>query len=320
MSMAPRLKLKMMGDWGVANFHVIVGWLAAHLRWRSGPGSEFIIYTGTGYRDNIDAVATGLVDLAVTTPFDITLEWAREGKHFFEGTAYPHLRSLGYLPQNDRLVFAVRKDTGITSFQDLKVRHYPLRIATAFRDNLNLMSYAINHVLLAHGISPEDITVWGGKWLEHDYPRRSIPWVTQGEANALFNEAIMVPQWHELVEKVPIRFIPMEENALKELNSKFGFRPAILSKNHFKLDQDIPCLDWSNWAVVVREDMPEDIAYRITAVMVEERGEMEARYRHLPIERSPMSYPIDPFTMWKGLGAPLHAGAERYYRENGYMD
>jgi TRAP-type uncharacterized transport system substrate-binding protein len=23
--------------------------------------------------------------------------------------------------------------------------------------------------------------------------------------------------------------------------------------------------------------------------------------------------------MWKGLGAPLHPGAERYYREHGYM-
>jgi TRAP-type uncharacterized transport system substrate-binding protein len=32
-----------------------------------------------------------------------------------------------------------------------------------------------------------------------------------------------------------------------------------------------------------------------------------------------MTYPVDPYAMWKGLGAPLHPGAERYYREHGYM-
>ena len=76
--MKPLLKLKLLGDWGNANFHAIVGWIAANLRWRSAPDSEFIIYTGTGYRDNVDAVAKGRVDLAVTTPRDVTLEWARD--------------------------------------------------------------------------------------------------------------------------------------------------------------------------------------------------------------------------------------------------
>lgn len=315
----PRLNLKLMGDWGNANFHAIVGWLAANLRWRSAPGSEFIIYTGTGYRDNVDAVARGLVDLAVTTPLDVTLEWARAGKHLFAGTPYPQLRTLGYFPQDDRLVFAVRKDTGLTSFADLKARRFPLRIATSERNDLNVMSFAVEQVFRAHGIAPAEIESWGGKWLEHDHPRFCIPWMTQGKADAVFNEAIMVPQWYELVSKVPIRFIPMEEDALAELHRKFGLRPAVLRKERFNLDRDVPCLDWSHWVIVVREEMPEDLAYLITAVMVEERAEIEARYRHLPPERSPMTYPIDPFQMWKGMGAPLHPGAERYYREQGYM-
>ena len=318
-SAAPRFDLKFMGDWGNANFHVIVGWIAANLRWRSAPGSKFVIYTGTGYRDNVDAVATGQVDLAVTTPWNLTLEWATAGKHFFEGTPYPHLRTLGYLPQDDRLVFAVRADTGITSFADLKARRFPLRIATTCRDRANLMSYAVERVFRAHAIDSGEIEVWGGKWLEHDHPRRCLPMVTRGEADAVINEAIMVPQWYELVEKVPMRFIPMEEEALRELHSNFGLRPAVLPKGRLKAERDIPCLDWSNWAIVVRDDMPHDIAYLITAVMVEERAELEGRYRHLPAERSPMTYPIDPYKMWTGLGAPLHPGAERYYREKGYM-
>ena len=308
-----------MGDWGNANFHIVAGWIAANLRWRSAPGSTFLIHTGTGYRTNVDAVATGLVDLAVTTPYCLALEWATAGRHFFAGTPYPHLRALGYIPQDDRLVFAVRADAGITSFAGLKQSCPPLRIATTCRNRDNLMSYAVEKVFLAHGIDPREIETWGGKWLEHDHPRRCVPLVTRGEADAVFQEAIMVPPWHELVETVPMRFLPMEEGALQQLQTEYGFLPAVLPGGRLRAGTDIPCLDWSHWAVFVRDDMPDDLAYLITAVMVEERAELEGRYRHLPLEHSPLTYPIDPFTMWQGLGAPLHPGAEGYYREQGYI-
>ncbi|MFF9808231.1 TAXI family TRAP transporter solute-binding subunit [Streptomyces coeruleorubidus] len=116
-----------------------------------------------------------------------------------------------------------------------------------------------------------------------------------------------------------MRFLPMEEEALADLNSRLGLRPGILERGRLNAPADVPCLDWSNWAIVVRDDMPDDLARMITSVMVEERAELEARYRHLPYERSPLSYPIDPYTMHKGLGAPLHPGAEQYYRDNGYL-
>jgi uncharacterized protein len=59
--------------------------------------------------------------------------------------------------------------------------------------------------------------------------------------------------------------------------------------------------------------MDDEVAYRITAVFVEHRGEMEARFRNIPVEHSPLTYPIDPSKMWNGLGVPLHPGAERYH-------
>ena len=320
MAQAPRTDLKVVADWGNANFHVIAGWLVANLRWRSAPGSEFWIKTGTGYRDNVDSVAKGVVDVGICTPYDVALEWARRGEHFYQGTAYPQLRTLGYFPQDDRLVLAVRADSGITSFADIKAKKYPLRIATTSHDPDNMMTWVVDLVFKMHGIEPDDIVKWGGAWLEHDHPRKCLPQVTRGEANAVFNEGIMVPQWYELVESVPMRFIAMEESVLARLKQEYALRPATLPKGRLKADRDIPCLDWSNWAIIARDDMSDDLAYRIVSVMVEERAELEARYRHLPVERSPMTYPVDPYKMCKGLGAPLHPGAERYYREHGYLN
>jgi TRAP transporter TAXI family solute receptor len=315
----PRVDLTMVGDWGNANFHVIVGWLAAHMRWRSAPRSTFTLRTGTGYRDNIELLGMGEADLAITTPRHMGVEWPRLGKHFYADRAYPYLRTLGYLPQDDRLVLAVRADTGITSFADIRERKFPLKVATPLRDANNLTSYAIDLAFKYHGIEPSDIIKWGGAFLEHDHPRICLLHAIKGEANAVFNEAIMVPQWHELVEKVPMRFIPMEQKVLDKLAADYGLKAGVFPKGRLKADRDIACIDWSDWALLVRDDMPEDLAYRITAIMVEERAEMESRYRHLPLDRSPMTYPIDPYSMWQGIGAPLHPGAERYYREHGYM-
>ncbi|UVH60523.1 hypothetical protein NWF24_14250 [Variovorax paradoxus] len=313
----PVVDFKIVADWGNANFHAIAGWLAAHLRWQSAPGSQFWIKTGTGYGDNIQALVTGEVDLSITTPYDVTPEWARAGTHFFADQApAPFIRSLGWLPQNDRLVFAIREDTGITSFKDLRDRKFPLKLASGFRTKDNLMMWVIDRVLEEHGV---EVEAWGGEWLEHDFPRICVPFVTNGQANAIINEAIVVPQWRELVEKVPMRFLPFESKALDALATKYGLRPGVLSKGYLRASEDVPCLDWSNWGILVREDMGEDLAYRLTSIMVEQRAELEARYRHQPSEIAAMTYPIDPHAMWKGTGAPLHPGAERYYREHGYM-
>ncbi len=313
----PRVNFKIVADWGNANFHAIAGWLAAHLRWQSAPESEFWVKTGTGYGDNIEALVSGEVDLSITTPYDVTPEWARAGTHFFAGKgAAPAIRSLGWLPQNDRLVFAIRADTGITSFKDLRDKKFPLKLASGFRTPDNLMMWAIDRVLEEHGVEVEG---WGGEWLEHDFPRICVPFVTNGQANAVINEAIVVPQWRELVEKVPMRFLPFEPKALDALSTKYGLRPGVLPKGTLRVSEDVPCLDWSNWAILVREEMDEALAYRLTSIMVEQRSELEARYRHNPPETAAMTYPINPHAMWKGTGAPLHPGAERYYREHGYM-
>ncbi|WP_017183315.1 TAXI family TRAP transporter solute-binding subunit [Sphingobium xenophagum] len=312
----PRIDFRVIADWGNANFHTIAGWLLANLRWQSAPRSQFWIKTGTGYADNIAALVSGEVDLAITTPYDFGTRWAMEGKHFYEGPPAPFLRTLGCLPQFDKLIFAIRADTGITSFAELRERKFPLKLATSTRTPENLMTWVVERVLALHGI---EIEPWGGEWLGHDHPRFCIPQAIDGTANAVMYEAIMVPQWRELVEKVPMNFLPFEDHVLKTLQSDYGIQPSVLPKGRLT-DEDIACVDFSNWAVLVRDDLDEDTAYRITRIMVEKRGEFEGRFQHLPSEKSPLTYPIDPYTMWKGIGVPLHPGAERYYREHGYMD
>jgi uncharacterized protein len=68
----------------------------------------------------------------------------------------------------------------------------------------------------------------------------------------------------------------------------------------------------------VRADLPEEVAYLLAWCLGEQRARLERYYRHLPSERSPVTYPLDPAKMAR-TPIPLHPGAERYYREYGYL-
>ena len=43
--------------------------------------------------------------------------------------------------------------------------------------------------------------------------------------------------------------------------------------------------------------MPDDVAHLIAWCLGETRGALERQYRHLPPNRSPVSYPLDPAKM-----------------------
>lgn len=315
----PRVDLTMVGDWGTANFHTILGWLSAHMRWRSAPLSNFTIRTGSAYRDGVEQVGRGQADLAITTPAHIGVQWAREGVHFYSGQAFPNLRTLGAFPQDDRLTLAVAADLGITSFSELREKRPALKIAIPPRAHDNLCTYVIDLIFRAHGIDPEDIVEWGGAYVEHENPRACIRTAIRGETQAVFNEAIMVSDWTTLVESRAMNFLPIEPAAMRILTETYGLKPAQLEAGRLGNAQAIDCLDWSNWVFLVRDDMPDDLAYRLTSIMVEERAEFEARFRHIPVHQSPLTYPIMPESMPQGIAMELHPGAERYYREHGYL-
>jgi hypothetical protein len=64
--------------------------------------------------------------------------------------------------------------------------------------------------------------------------------------------------------------------------------------------------------------LPDEIAYALAWSLIERFSTLEAQYRHMPPERSSVSYPIDPKAACR-TSIPLHPGAERYFREAGHL-
>jgi TRAP-type uncharacterized transport system substrate-binding protein len=65
------------------------------------------------------------------------------------------------------------------------------------------------------------------------------------------------------------------------------------------------------WQVIyARDDMPEDFAYLLAKALDDNRDLF--RKTHLP-------FSYDPREVARDNGFPYHPGAERYYREMGYL-
>ncbi len=73
--------------------------------------------------------------------------------------------------------------------------------------------------------------------------------------------------------------------------------------------------------VVGDASIPDDVAYNIPKAAAENVAAWSAQDQNLHPSASGElgNHPVEPENIWKDLGAPLHPGAERYYREKGLM-
>lgn len=315
---ARSLTLHFVGDWGQANFHRICSWLSQEFCKRAGARSRVAIWNVRyGGIEAIDEVQDGEADLCIVTPA-MLMPAALDGRLIFANRPAPNLRSLVAMPQDDRLILAVAPHLGIRSIAELREKRPPLRIATSSDDGTNFIGHVARLFLEAHGIDEATLQSWGGGLVTDTHPMDSIGRMARGEVDALLQEAAMSPGWVDIVENGKAIPLAAESDALARLVGH-GFGSNTIPAGYWKvLDHDLPALDFSDFLILVRDDMPEDVAHLLTWCLVELREGIERQYRHLPPTRSPLSYPLVPEAMAKPT-VPLHPGARRYFEEAGVL-
>jgi TRAP-type uncharacterized transport system substrate-binding protein len=301
------LTLHLRGDWGTANLHRVCGWITQELAARCGPHTRIAIWNGRGCVDAMRAVGRGDVQIALTTPAAFAAE-ALDGRNVYAGESFPGLRALGVVPQRDRLVMGVRRGLGITSFAQLRAERPALTLATSVNDGVNHVGLAAHALLGRAGV---DVLGWGGTFLSDERPPETFAHVAAGRADAVIHEAVMLPSWQEFGGG--LHFLEVEPDVLDDLRRAHGWPDAVVEAGHFPGCPRFRTLDFSDFLVLTRDDLPDDVAYAVAWVLGETRAVLERQYRHLPPDRSPVTYPLDPAAMGR-TPIPLHPGAAAYYQ------
>ena len=246
------------------------------------------------------------------------------GKGFYAGSQPAGwLRTIAWLPQEDRFLFAVAPWSGITSFEDIAQRKPPLKIAGG----------AAGIVLQQYGFSYEDVVQWGGSVtpMEHTV-RAAKARYEQGALDACFGDGSAYDGtcWSWMAER-GYRFLDLSEEAMLKLEQE-GLRRQITPAGFLPgISKTLLALDDSHIVLSCHERLDPETAYLLARVVDERRAEIEC-------ESIQVSYgdagalPLTQPAYWSSLtghierqwdqrilGAPLHPGAERYYREKGVL-
>jgi TRAP-type uncharacterized transport system substrate-binding protein len=228
------------------------------------------------------------------------------------------LRAIAVFPSWDVMGFAVHESTGITSLSQIKQERFPLRLSTGpvgRRDMIDSpVTFMVHAALKAAGFTVADLRGWGGKIQavsRPSHPDRRAG-IENGTINAVFDEGIK--SWGQTALDHGFRYLPIDGPVLKRLKA-MGYRPGVVPKSHFKgMARDVPTIDFSGWPMVVRADMPNDVAYALCeALELRRRAIPTDNFRPLKIADLCANDDEAPYDV------PLHPGARKFYRKRGYL-
>ena len=226
------------------------------------------------------------------------------------------LKAIGVFPSWDRLAFAVHKDTGINSLEEIKERKFPLRVSTRRLGKFRGTVLAVEEVLKAYGFCLADIEKWGGKIFRVSNPGSPdrAHQINNGIANAVFDEGIK--NWGTRALNSGMRFLPISDKVLSQME-KIGLARAPLTPANFpELGQEVPTLDFSGWVFFCHPNLPSQIAYAMAKAVDLECSRIPVDHfdkRGMTMEEFCHGGEGGPLTI------PLHPGAKKYYQEKGYL-
>jgi len=251
--------------------------------------------------DNLKLLQLGKVDLAFTLADTLAEAVAGTGP-FKETGAVGSVRTLAVLYTNYTHV-AVRKGSGITTIADLRGKTVSVGSPGSGTELI------ADRLLAAAGLDPrKDITRHALGAAE------STGAMKDGKLDAFFwSGGVPTPAVQDLASTPGFALMLVgQADGLRSLQSTYGrdlYRLSMIPAGLYRgVDEEVPVVGVTN-LLVGSSSLDDDIVGRILAVMFDRKSELvaahpEAIHLALPSSRNPAA-------------APLHSGAEKFYRSRG---
>ena len=217
---------------------------------------------------------------------------------------YKNLRLIAKIEDPFYFLVAVKKESGIKDFKQIKEQKLPVRIMGSDGNMMAILKY--------YGITPDDIKAWGGK-----------TGVSYGDAikgdfdilSGFLASPAMNPESHEwtiISQKYDLYFLQLPDDLLQTIKDQNVDAELVTAHNSLLkgVDRRIKTVGRSGEAFFISDDAPDQAAYDLAKAIDEHHGALKWFIR---------IYTYDPRTVWQNFDVPLHPGAEKYYREAGYL-
>lgn len=281
--------------------------IAELLRKTLPAGSNIDVKPRAGGVGNPRLVAKNETPLGLS--FTVTNRWALEGKEAYT-EKLENLRGLVGGFDTYYLVAVATRKLGITSVREIRDKKLPVRVYTQPVGALG--EFAGRQLLRATGLGYNEIRAFGGS-TQHVGYNVIIDAFKDGRADILF--AVVTakhPSVSEIVSSVDVEFLGLDAETTKAL-LPLGYTAATMPPETFRGQSKPVSTVGFPTVLITNRDLPEPIAYTVTRTVLEGKDALVRGHGGLAA--------FDPPTAWQPdkVGIPLHPGAERAYREKGWM-
>ncbi|HEY7365859.1 MAG TPA: TAXI family TRAP transporter solute-binding subunit [Methylomirabilota bacterium] len=281
--------------------------MADLLRKALPPGSNVDVKPFAGGVGNAKLVARNETPLGLS--FTVTNRWAFEGTEAYD-TKLDNLRGLVGGLDTYYLLAVAQKKLNIRSLREIKDKKLPVRLYSLPVGSLG--EFGGRQLLRAYGISYADIKAAGGSTTHVGY-NVIVDAFKDGRADVLL--AVITPK-HPSVSEIAtftdVVFLGLEPDVVQGL-APLGYTPATMPADTFKNQPEPVGTVGFPTVLITNKDLPEPVAFTVTKTLIESKDALVRGHAGLSA--------FDPQTAWRPekLGIPLHPGAERAYREKGWM-
>jgi TRAP transporter TAXI family solute receptor len=208
------------------------------------------------------------------------------------------------------MVAVAAKKLGINSVREIKDRKLPIKGTSQPVGSLG--EFTARQLLRSAGMSYADIRAWGGS-MQHVGYNVIVDAFKDGRADVLF--AVVTPK-HPSVTEIAndgdVKFLGLDAETIKAL-APLGYVPATMPANTFKGQTEPVQTVGFPTVLITNKELPEPVAYTVTKAVLENKDALVRGHAGLA--------EFDPKTAWQPekVGIPLHPGAERAYREKGWL-
>jgi TRAP-type uncharacterized transport system substrate-binding protein len=245
----------------------------------------------------------GKVDFGVTNSHTLWRAYAGDG---YQDGPQRHLRLLAYIEDVHLIQAVAKKTTGVKRLEDVAQKRLKVTLAL---DGSPFIPDILSHYQL------DQLESWGGaikRGFGGEARRNRSEFDLLITAHGGLAGNIENDLMYEISQKFDLEYLPFSPELTDHMVKRYKLEVAPVPRGLLRgIDKPMTTLARNGQSVYGREDLPDDFAYIVARALDESRGAL--KYLNRP-------YYYDSRTVWKGVGdIPLHPGAERYYRETGYL-
>ena len=301
-------KFTFAGGSSTGTFNLIIAAVTEKLK-SENPDLDITIIPGGSVTN---ALRLGKGDLPVAMITALPAKLAHDGELVVKGKKrgpYEDIRGIASI-YNQHFQFVVPKEFPAATIDEVIEKKMKIRLAPGGpRGHIGVMG--MRDLLSTYNVDYKDMESWGCKIIYGEF-NEATTGIQDGNID-MFTPLTAAPNGGitSLATQRPVKFLGMKKSTVEKME-KMGYATGTLPAGSYPgQDYDLTVSALSA-AFYARADFDADIVYAITKAVIGNEAFIKGIHRRTKED-------FDAKTAYKGLGVPLHPGAERAYRELGFL-